>query len=1102
MPIDPLTVFTAPFLTGLAANLAANMLQSAGRTLKGSLGGSEKTKAFKRCVEAAVTAAVAKAGAISKKEKKKAEKILRKFFEDKETARELIGIMDGKAPKMIELEESFRLAGYNPQELPSFDVRKFVEGFKAGFVEAAENEPTIMEIVKVSAIIRQTNIQLNILNELRGLSAYFKNPGKKIYVAKGAIIVVDAETRKGTRFLPVTAETPSQGELEPFYLNHVVRICDFLDLADLDRDCSPENDADPSRVEDQTRRVSISDVFTTLYLEGPGRLPDQSVAEAIVKQEKMPDGEGLREMRSMGENEKEEKRVPIQAAEACGALDRIVVLGRPGGGKSTLVKHLAASLARNRKGEKGEKGEKVENSPVSRWRPELQKMLPVVVVLRRFAAWLPEKPVHPGEEAGLVWKYIDHMLDAMGCAEFAKNMRIVFDREGGAVFFDGLDEVGHSAEDSKRELILKAIRNFAHSLPQCRVIVTCREYAYRENPDKGAGKANAGGAWRLPEKEFPPATLALFNADQIRFFTRAWYESKGVFKGWDKAYRESLAKQLDDAILHSDNLKELGQYPLLLTLMAQVHGRDGTLPQDRAELYERVVTLLTIHWQSRVARESKADCPLKTGMVPSLDIRADQLGKALERAALFAHQQQEKSEGRRSGCADIDIKDLREMLAEEFGGDFKKAEEAIAYIQLRAGLLQANENKTFSFPHRTFQEYLAATAIGKMQNFEAFMKECLLRDAAWWKEVFLLAVGSCRKHPLQIYYLLDCLLPEGPDTGVLNAENCALACLAAEAMGETRFDKLFSSAGQAGDGRSKKMFLRVRAWLLAAMAADNVLTPKQRADAGNALNHIGDPRFDPKWWRLPAEKLWGFVMISKGPFRMGSDKKRDPKANKNEFPLHTVHLSRYAIGKYPVTVAQYRVFLEDSKKDPDEDWKEANQYDNHPVVVVSWHDAKKYCEWLAGKFESVGWKVRLGLPTEAQWEKAARSTDGRIYPWGDEADPDKANYGDTGLGTTSAVGCFPSGTSPYGLQEMSGNVWEWCEDSGEGWGYAFKTDTYKEGITDPVGREGSVRVLRGGSWGFVAANCRAANRYGDGPSHRNRVHGFRLVLLECWRASA
>ncbi len=767
--------------------------------------------------------------------------------------------------------------------------------------------------------MRQTQVQLEILRVLQGLYRFMRSRGPQIEIRNGVICAVDPETGQCLPFSPETSEPPAK-DLETFYLRRLAANCDRLDLADLDRDCpSPE---------DQRRRVKISDVFTTLHLEGPGRLPEQSAKEAILEPRRGFGDEDAAVRISLRKREKEkgkgkeqeEKRVPIQAAEACDALDRIVVLGRPGGGKSTLVNHLAAGMAKRRM------GEEIPESPVSRWETETQALLPAVVVLRRFAAWLPDEKARPAE--GLVWRYLEHVLGEWGCESFVQDMKPIFDKQGGAVFFDGLDEVGHGNEDGKRDLILQTIRNFAESFPKCRVVVTCREYAYRDAPGQGRGaNGNAvekAASWRLPESEFPSVGLALFDPEQIRFFTRAWYDATGEWKGWDKKTWESEAEKLHEVILRSKNLLELGQYPLLLALMAQVHGRDGTLPRDRAELYERVVGLLLTHWESRVARDFADECRLELGMVPNLNIPTDKLRRVLEQAALFAHERQEKRDGRGTGCADIDIGDLRETLAKELDGDWNKADEALGYMERRAGLIQANENKTFSFPHRTFQEYLAATAIRKKENFEGCMRECLLRDAEWWREVFLLAAGSCREHPNQIYYLLDAMLPEGPEKSEMNSPNSTLACLAAQAMGETRFVERVSSdteKTEKKDGRFDRIFLRVRNWLLASMTADGILTAKQRCDAGNALNHIGDPRFDPEWWHLPKDGKFGFVKIPKGPFPMGSDKKRDSNAREDEFPQHTVKLSEYAIGRYPVTVAQYKAFLEDSRKEPDKGCK-------------------------------------------------------------------------------------------------------------------------------------------------------------------------------------
>ena len=199
-----------------------------------------------------------------------------------------------------------------------------------------------------------------------------------------------------------------------------------------------------------------------------------------------------------------------------------------------------------------------------------------------------------------------------------------------------------------------------------------------------------------------------------------------------------------------------------------------------------------------------------------------------------------------------------------------------------------------------------------------------------------------------------------------------------------------------------------------------------------------------------------------------------------ETPLHKVYLDGYWIGKYQVTFDQYDRYCNETKiKEPgDSSWGR----ENRPVIHVSWTEAVAYCEWLSQK---VGF--HFNLPTEAQWEKAARGNDQRKYPWGSrEPDGNLANFGLNNSKTTP-VGSYPAGASPYGLLDMAGNVWEWCHDWYEA-GY-YKNSPHK----DPVGpNSGSYRVFRGGSWYFYARDLRCADRGYDGPSYRGFNLGFRL----------
>jgi formylglycine-generating enzyme required for sulfatase activity len=224
------------------------------------------------------------------------------------------------------------------------------------------------------------------------------------------------------------------------------------------------------------------------------------------------------------------------------------------------------------------------------------------------------------------------------------------------------------------------------------------------------------------------------------------------------------------------------------------------------------------------------------------------------------------------------------------------------------------------------------------------------------------------------------------------------------------------------------------------------------------------------------------VRIPAGEFLMGSDTKKDSQARDDETPQHKVTLDEYWIGKTPVTNAQYAVYAKAAGKK----FEMPKGKENHPVVDVTWNDAAAFCQWLS---QASGQNVRL--PTEAEWEKAARGSDGRIYPWGDEWDAKKCNTRESGIGGTTPVGKFsPQGDSPYGCVDMAGNVWEWCAD--------WYADSYyaNSPTKNPAGPEkGDVRALRGGSFYHDAQVARCALRLRHHPPDGNWNLGFRVWVV-------
>jgi formylglycine-generating enzyme required for sulfatase activity len=229
-----------------------------------------------------------------------------------------------------------------------------------------------------------------------------------------------------------------------------------------------------------------------------------------------------------------------------------------------------------------------------------------------------------------------------------------------------------------------------------------------------------------------------------------------------------------------------------------------------------------------------------------------------------------------------------------------------------------------------------------------------------------------------------------------------------------------------------------------------------------------------------------FVRVPKGKFVMGS-REDNQFAIENERKQHTLDiLYDYWISRYPVTNDQFGVFLKATryKRELSRGWKKKR---GHPVVSISWYDAMEYCKWLKEELleEIRGSVVRL--PSEAEWEKAARGEFGNEWPWGNNFDPQNCNSMEGHKGTTTPVGSYsPDGDSPYGAADMAGNVWEWCMTKWQ--------DSYKDYRNDNSTEGGGYRVLRGGSFLDLAEAVRCPVRDFYIPGGWSKNVGFRVVI--------
>jgi formylglycine-generating enzyme required for sulfatase activity len=762
------------------------------------------------------------------------------------------------------------------------------------------------------------------------------------------------------------------------------------------------------------------------------------------------------------------ERVPVSALDATIRERRVALLGDPGSGKSTFVNHLALCLAQH------------VLAPDAGWLARLpgwpagEGLVPIVVTLRDLAVMPRDASSPPGADA--LWQFIERGLERDATGDAAPALKRALEGDQAIVLLDGLDEV---TGEEPRKFVRAAVAAFFERHRKCRYVVTCRTLA-----------------WQDPRAQLPgvPAfTLAPFDHDDIDRFIGTWHAELRRVHAIDAAREDQLATGLRAAVRRPD-LARLAPNPLLLTVMALVHTHKGVLPDARAQLYEDTVDLLLWRWE-------QVKLGAGTGSLRALLERAGckdiDLKRALWTLAFEAHRDGGASDDP-DALADIAEHRLLKSLARlctpeslDWAGD------VVEVIRSRAGLLIERAPEVFTLPHRTFQECFAGAHLASLGNF-ASEAISLFDRGAYWRTAILLGVGRLIHVSGETDRPLALVAGLCPGRTPVTAEGWRRAWLAGEVLREIGVAR----AGSTELGQD--LVERVPRRLVELIEA-GALTPVERAAAGNALAGLGDPRFRADRWYLPDDDGFGFRKVEAGPFTMGSDPAQDKDARKGEQPQHRLDLPEFYVAQCPVTVAQFRAFVEETGFDvgaPDG----LRGIPNHPVTRVSWHEALAYGRWLTDRLRGSdstpgelrerlheGWDVTL--PSEAEWEKAARGEEGLVYPWGNQFDAARANGQESGVSDTTTVGLFPQGASPCGALDMSGNVWEWTRSlwvDEAAYPYPSKPAAVRgrERLDAP---DDVARVVRGGSFSYYANNLRAAFRHRIAPDLRFALIGFRVV---------
>ncbi|HHT9123462.1 MAG TPA: SUMF1/EgtB/PvdO family nonheme iron enzyme [Candidatus Wunengus sp. YC63] len=684
--------------------------------------------------------------------------------------------------------------------------------------------------------------------------------------------------------------------------------------------------------------------------------------------------------------------------------DYLLISGQAGSGKTTLLKYLAYTIA-NEENKAG-----------------LNGFLPVLVFLRDLPQ-MKKKPANHISGTGAAEKLlsdyfqtIKHGLTIELVKAYCKEKRAIF-------LIDGLDEI----EPELRKTVVESLATLRADY-HCKMALSGRPHGIDTAVNNQFGK-------KLVE-------INPLNLDQVTLFIEKWYSFDQELQAKGKTPTVMFGEIKDHP-----NVEKLITTPLMLTAACVLYHYDKKLPEQRADLYEKVISNLIHKRFSNPAEVLKFLMELAykvhTTKQRKLDenFDASKIGfdKALALRVMETVFEREKDETKTQH-------ELR--LIKEFDN-----------IEQDCGLLRLEDGQ-YRFWHLTFQEFLMAREIAMFERDHAKVINKKYWDNDWFKEMIELLIGhlSNTANAIANGIVEDKLLSH--DSSPFRNWRLACNCLLDIHPG-MRDSKVVKLAQE-----------RLRSIFEQKLEQD----PKILAEVGEILGWLGDPRDLKKFVKIEGEEY-------------------DLEG------LGKVNITPFEICKYPVTNQWYKEFIDAKGYEKSEywgphgwEWLKRQQVEfplywheriwkspNSPVVGICWYEAYAFCRWLT-EAKNDGYTYQL--PTEQEWQAAAAGKNGREYAWGKGFDGNKCNASESKIGRTSAVGIFVEGNTPEGIADLSGNVWEWTKTQ-----YDTKNSA-NDFIIDKNWDKGL--ALRGGSWISEGSGCRCACRSGVVPDYRGDI-GFRCA---------